>query len=48
MMSEQFNKGKQLIVAIILGILTYFYFWSHCRSKCCNEINDGRVGGHLR
>ena len=22
--------------------------WSHCRSKCCNEINDGRVGGHLR
>jgi hypothetical protein len=22
MMSEQFNKGKQLIVAIILGILT--------------------------
>ena len=26
MMSEQFNKGKQLIVAIILGILTYWLF----------------------
>ena len=25
-MSEQFNKGKQLIVAIILGILTYWLF----------------------
>lgn len=25
-MSTQFNKGKQLIVAIILGILTYWLF----------------------
>jgi DHA2 family multidrug resistance protein-like MFS transporter len=29
MMSEQFNKGKQLIVAIILGILTYWFDLSY-------------------